>query len=59
MKIDLTGNNTVGNAKLAAVGGLRIPLLIVIAPDGREVFRGDFYTVDQIVNAVREAQEDS
>ena len=57
MKIDLTGNNTIGNDKLAAVGGLRIPLLIVVAPDGREVFRGDFYTVEQVVDAVRTAQE--
>ena len=55
MKVDLTGNNTSGNEKLAEVGGLRIPLLIVIAPDGREVFRGDFYTVDQVVEAVRTA----
>jgi len=59
MKIDLTGNNTTGNDKLAAVGGLRIPLLLVIAPDGREVFRGDFYTVEQVVDAVREAQQES
>ncbi len=55
MKVDLTGNNTSGNEKLAEVGGLRIPLLIVIAPDGREVFRGDFYTVEQVINAVRTA----
>ncbi len=55
MKVDLTGNNTLGNEKLAEVGGLRIPLLIVIAPDGREVFRGDFYTVDQVLDAVHEA----
>jgi cytochrome c biogenesis protein CcdA/thiol-disulfide isomerase/thioredoxin len=59
MKIDLTGNNTTGNDKLAEVGGLRIPLLIVVAPDGREVFRGDFYTVEQVVDAVREARGDS
>lgn len=58
MKIDLTGNNTVGNELLANVGGLRIPLLIVLAPDGREVFRGDFYTIEQVVTAVREARGD-
>ncbi len=52
MKIDLTGNNAAGNALLAEVGGLRIPLLIVLGPDGKEIFRGDFYTVDQVVRAV-------
>jgi len=56
MKVDLTGNNTVGNDLLAEVGGLRIPLLIVLAPDGREVFRGDFYTIDQVVDAVTDAR---
>lgn len=58
MKIDLTGNNTVGNDLLAEVGGLRIPLLIVLAADGREVFRGDFYTIDQVVEAVDEARSE-
>ncbi|MEE2719204.1 MAG: cytochrome c biogenesis protein CcdA [Planctomycetota bacterium] len=58
MKIDLTGNNTVGNDLLAEVGGLRIPLLIVLAPDGREVFRGDFYTIEQVLEAVRLARGD-
>lgn len=59
MKVDLTGNNTVGNDLLAEVGGLRIPLLIVLAPDGREVFRGDFYTIDQVVDAVNDARGDT
>lgn len=59
MKIDLTGNNTVGNDLLAEVGGLRIPLLIVLAPDGREVFRGDFYTIEQVLEAVRSARGDA
>jgi hypothetical protein len=52
IKIDLTGNNIVGNALLNEVGGLRIPLLIILGPDGEEVFRGDFYTVDQILKAI-------
>ena len=42
IKIDLTGNNVSGNALLNEVGGLRIPLLIIMGPDGEEVFRGDF-----------------
>ena len=52
IKIDLTGNNVAGNAFLDEVGGLRIPLLIVLSPDGEEIFRGDFYTVDQVLNAI-------
>ena len=56
MKVDLTGNNDVGNDMLAEVGGLRIPLLIVFKPDGQIVFEGDFYTVDQVVEAVDDAR---
>ena len=44
------------STELAEVGGLRIPLLIVLAPDGREVFRGDFYTIEQVLEAVRSAR---
>lgn len=56
IKIDLTGNNIEGNAMLHAVGRHQIPLLVVIAPNGQEVFKGDFYTVDQVVDAVNEAR---
>lgn len=52
IKIDLTGNNVAGNAFLDEVGGLRIPLLIILDPAGEEVFRGDFYTVDQLLEAM-------
>jgi hypothetical protein len=31
-------------------------LLVVIAPNGQEVFKGDFYTVEQVVNAINEAR---
>jgi len=56
IKVDLTGNNTEGNAMLQAVGRHQIPLLVVLAPDGQEVFKEDFYTVDQVINAVTEAR---
>ena len=56
IKIDLTGNNVAGNALLDGVGGLRIPLLIILGPDGEEVFRGDFYTVDQVLDAIATSQ---
>jgi len=52
IKVDLTGNNAAGNALLDKVGGLRIPLLIILDPDGKEMFRGDFYTVDQVLDAI-------
>ena len=56
MKVDLTGNNDAGNDMLAAVGGLRIPLLVVFKPDGEIAWEGDFYTVEQVVDAVAEAR---
>jgi len=56
IKIDLTGNNVSGNALLNEVGGLRIPLLIVMGPDGEEDFRGDFYTVNQVLEAINKSR---
>jgi thiol:disulfide interchange protein DsbD len=58
IKIDLTGNNVAGNALLDEVGGLRIPLLIILGDGGEEVFRGDFYTVDQVLKAIGVSQDD-
>ena len=56
IKIDLTGNNVSGNALLHEVGGLRIPLLIIMGPDGEEDFRGDFYTVNQVLDAIKKSR---
>lgn len=56
IKVDLTGNNVSGNALLNDVGGLRIPLLIIMGPDGEEDFRGDFYTVDQVLAAIKKSR---
>jgi len=58
IKIDLTGNNISGNALLHEVGGLRIPLLIIMGPDGEEDFRGDFYTVNQVLEAIKQSRGD-
>jgi thiol:disulfide interchange protein DsbD len=55
MKVDITGNNPAGKAKLKAVGSLTVPLLVIFAPDGNRVFKSDFYTVDQILSAVERA----
>jgi len=56
MKVDITGNNPEGKAKLKKVGRVTIPLIVVFAPDGSEVFKSDFYTVDQILDAVGRAR---
>jgi thiol:disulfide interchange protein DsbD len=55
MKVDITGKNPAGKAKLKAVGSLTVPLLVVFAPDGKPVFKSDFYTVNQILGAVKRA----
>lgn len=55
IKVDITGNNPAGKAKLRELGHLTIPLVVVVAPDGRTVFKSDFYTADQLVQAVEKA----
>jgi thiol:disulfide interchange protein DsbD len=52
MKVDITGNNPAGKAKLREVGNLTIPLLIIFSPNGEQKFRSDFYTVDQVYDAI-------
>jgi len=56
MKVDLTGRNEAGNQMLQSVNRLTIPLLVVFAPDGREVFKNDFYTHQQVIEAVNQAR---
>ena len=55
MKVDITGNNPAGKAKLKEVGTLTIPLLVIFSPTGKQVFKSDFYTADQVYRAVTEA----
>ncbi len=57
MKVDLTGGNAAGRAKLAEAGRVMIPLLVVYGPDGREVFKADAYTPDQVLRAVEAARQ--
>jgi thiol:disulfide interchange protein len=52
IKVDITGNNPAGKAKLKEVGNLTIPLLVIYSPKGNQVFKSDFYTVEQVYNAV-------
>ena len=56
MKADITGNNVWGKEKLRELGHLTIPLLVIFDQTGKEVFRSDFYTVKQIVDAVMSAR---
>jgi thiol:disulfide interchange protein DsbD len=57
MKVDITGNNPTGKAKLRNVGNLTIPLLIIYSPTGEQIFKSDFYTVDQLYNAITEISD--
>jgi thiol:disulfide interchange protein len=56
IKVDLTGKNVSGSKKLVETGRRTIPYLVVYAPDGREVFSSDAYTVEQLVRAISEAE---
>jgi thiol:disulfide interchange protein DsbD len=55
MKVDITGNNPEGKAMLREIGNLTIPLLVIFSPNGKQVFKSDFYTVEQVLNAVNQA----
>jgi thiol:disulfide interchange protein DsbD len=59
IKVDITGNNRVGKARLKEIGHLTIPLLVIYAPGGKEIFRGDFYTTGQILQAIELARAQS
>jgi len=56
MKVDITGNNPAGKAKLKEVGSLTVPLLVVFSSKGTPVFKNDFYTVNQVSGAVERAR---
>lgn len=60
MKVDITSTrNVAGNNLLLEMGRVTIPLLVVLGPDGQEVFKADFYTVDQVVDALDRATRSS
>jgi thiol:disulfide interchange protein DsbD len=59
MKVDITGNNPAGKAKLKEVGTLTIPLLVIFSPNGKQLFKSDFYTAGQVYDAVTKALEGS
>ena len=55
MKVDLTGNNEAGNQRLKASGRSTIPLLVIYDRDGKEVWKSDAYTVQQVLDKLSEA----
>jgi thiol:disulfide interchange protein DsbD len=59
MKVDITGNNPAGKAKLREVGNVTIPLLIIFSPNGEQRFKSDFYTVDQVYDAITDVLNNS
>ncbi|WP_432800164.1 cytochrome c biogenesis protein CcdA [Poriferisphaera sp. WC338] len=57
MKVDITSDkNVAGKEMLEKAGRVTIPLLVVYAPDGKEVFKSDAYTADQVIQAVSQAK---
>lgn len=60
IKVDITSSaNVEGAAMLAKVGRVTIPLLVVFAPDGREVFKSDAYTAQQVLDAIARARAEA
>ena len=55
VKVDLTGNNEHGRTLLKKFDRVTIPLLVILAPDGHEVFKSDAYTPSQVIHAIKEA----
>jgi thiol:disulfide interchange protein len=55
MRVDLTGNNPAGKAKLNDVGKLTIPLLVIYSPDGRELLKSDFYSLNEVRETILRA----
>ncbi|MGI9013209.1 MAG: DUF255 domain-containing protein [Phycisphaerales bacterium] len=56
IKVDIT-NYPAASEFLASVNRVTIPLLIVMKDDGTEVFKGDAYTPQQVLDAIAEARQ--
>ena len=55
MKVDITGSNDPGRAKLKEAGRVTIPFLVIYAPDGSTTLESDLYTPAQVVEAIDRA----
>lgn len=57
VKVDITSNaNAAGKAMLGKVGRVAIPALVVFDAQGQTVYNGDFYTIEQVLDAVARAR---
>ena len=57
IKVDITGNNEIGNEALRKAKRATIPLLVIYAPNGTEVFKSDAYTPQQVIDAIAAAKQ--
>lgn len=55
MKVDLTGNNIPGKAKLKELNWVGIPLLAIYGPGVTEPIKFDAYTPDMVLQAIQQA----
>lgn len=55
MKVDITGSNPPGRELLRQVGSLSIPLLVIYSRSGELSYKSDFYTADELQEAVSRA----
>ncbi len=55
IKVDLTGNNAEGRELLKKYDRVTIPLLVILAPDGHEIFKSDSYTPALVLDAIQQA----
>ncbi len=56
MKVDLTGENGPGTAKLKELQWVGIPLLAIYGPNAKDPFKYDSYTVQTVLDAVAKAK---
>lgn len=57
MKVDITSTaNVDGQALLNEMGSKQIPLLVVLSPDGEQVWKRDWYKASDVVDAIRTAK---
>lgn len=56
LKVDLTGNNELGKAKLDSYNWIGIPLLVIDGPGLDEPILYDTYTVDSVLSAIEKAR---
>ena len=56
IKIDLTKGYPEANERLVKSGRRTIPLIQIFAPNGKEVFKSDTYTAQQVLDAIEKAK---